>query len=120
MIEAMACGTPIIAFKRGSVPEVIEDGVSGFVVENEAEALSAIARLKELDRSRVREAFERRFTARRMAEDYGKNYAEAAPWLQRQRAHFSRRVRSARLSPRGIVSKEIASASMLHKILMHN
>ena len=79
MIEAMACGTPIIAFKRGSVPEVIEDGVSGFVVENEAEALSAIARLKELDRSRVREAFERRFTARRMAEDYGRIYAKLAP-----------------------------------------
>jgi glycosyltransferase involved in cell wall biosynthesis len=79
MIEAMACGTPIIAFKRGSVPEVIEDGVSGFVVENEAEALSAIARLKELDRSLVREAFERRFTARRMAEDYGRIYAKLAP-----------------------------------------
>ena len=79
MIEAMACGTPIIAFKRGSVPEVIEDGVSGFVVENEAEALSAIARLKELDRSRVRETFERRFTARRMAEDYGRIYAKLAP-----------------------------------------
>ena len=78
MIEAMACGTPIIAFKRGSVPEVIEDGVSGFVVENEAEALSAIARLKELDRSRVRETFERRFTARRMAEDYGRIYARLA------------------------------------------
>jgi glycosyltransferase involved in cell wall biosynthesis len=79
MIEAMACGTPIIAFKRGSVPEVIEDRVSGFVVENEAEALSAIAMLKELDRSRVREAFERRFTARRMAEDYGRIYGKLAP-----------------------------------------
>ena len=70
MIEAMACGTPTIAFRRGSVPEIIEDGVSGFIVENEAEALSAIARLPELDRGGVRRAFERRFTARRMAEDY--------------------------------------------------
>ncbi|MGA8769337.1 MAG: glycosyltransferase family 4 protein [Rhodomicrobium sp.] len=70
MIEAMACGTPTIAFRRGSVPEIIEDGVSGFIVENEAEALPAIARLPELDRGGVRGAFERRFTARRMAEDY--------------------------------------------------
>ena len=65
MIEAMACGTPTIAFRRGSVPEIIEDGVSGIIVENEAEALSAIARLPELDRGGVRGAFERRFTARR-------------------------------------------------------
>ncbi|MGA7323243.1 MAG: glycosyltransferase family 4 protein [Rhodomicrobium sp.] len=65
MIEAMACGTPSIAFRRGSVSEIIEDGVSGFVVENEAEALSAIGRLPELDRGCVRRTFERCFTARR-------------------------------------------------------
>lgn len=70
MIEAMACGTPTIAFRRGSVPEIIEDGVSGFIVENEAEALCAIAKLSQLDRDGVRRAFERRFTVRRMAEDY--------------------------------------------------
>jgi glycosyltransferase involved in cell wall biosynthesis len=70
MIEAMACGTPVIAFRRGSVPEVIEDGVTGFIVDNEQEALRAINRLPELDRHRVRAAFERRFTSRRMAEDY--------------------------------------------------
>ena len=61
MIEAMACGTPTIAFCRGSVPEIIDDGVSGFVVENEAEALSAIKTLPDLDRRGVRAAFERRF-----------------------------------------------------------
>ena len=74
MIEAMACGTPVIAFRRGSVPEVIEDGVTGFIVDNEQEALRAIKRLPELDRRRVRAAFERRFTSRRMAEDYLRLY----------------------------------------------
>ena len=74
MIEAMACGTPVIAFRRGSVPEVVEHGVTGFIVDDEDEALQAIKQLPELDRSRVREGFERRFTARRMAEDYVRHY----------------------------------------------
>ena len=76
MIEAMACGTPVIAFRRGSVPEVIDDGVSGFVVDNEDEAVAAIARANELDRRRVRAAFEERFTAARMARDYLAKYSE--------------------------------------------
>jgi glycosyltransferase involved in cell wall biosynthesis len=58
MIEAMACGTPVIAFKNGSVAEVIEEGVSGFIVEDEAAAVDALKRIGELDRRRVREAFE--------------------------------------------------------------
>jgi len=70
MIEAMACGTPVIAMRRGSVPEVIEDGVTGFIVETEAEAIAAVRRLPKLDRKRVRQTFETRFTGRRMAEDY--------------------------------------------------
>jgi glycosyltransferase involved in cell wall biosynthesis len=70
MIEAMACGTPVIAFRRGSVPEVVDDGVTGFVVDGEAEAVAAISRLPELDRRAVRAHFERRFTSRRMATDY--------------------------------------------------
>ena len=70
MIEAMACGTPVIAWRRGSVSEIVEDGVTGFIVDNEAEAMSAIGKLATLDRARVRAAFERRFTARRMAQDY--------------------------------------------------
>jgi glycosyltransferase involved in cell wall biosynthesis len=74
MIEAMACGTPVIAFRRGSVPEVVEHGVTGFIVDDEDEALQAIKHLPELDRKRVRDAFERRFTARRMAEDYVRHY----------------------------------------------
>jgi glycosyltransferase involved in cell wall biosynthesis len=70
MIEAMACGTPVIAFKSGSVPEVIDDGITGFVVPGEEEAVEALGRLSELDRRQVRAHFEKRFTARRMAEDY--------------------------------------------------
>src|SRR5215469_5632503 len=70
MIEAMACGTPVIAFRCGSVPEVIEDGVTGFVVDSYDEASRAIDRVRLVDRRRVRRRFECRFTARRMAEDY--------------------------------------------------
>jgi glycosyltransferase involved in cell wall biosynthesis len=70
MIEAMACGTPVIAFRSGSVPEVIDDGVSGFIVANEDEAVAATRRLHQLDRAEVRATFDRRWTARRMAQDY--------------------------------------------------
>jgi glycosyltransferase involved in cell wall biosynthesis len=70
MIEAMACGTPVIAFRRGSVPEVIDDGITGFIVDDEAQAVAAAKRLHSLDRARVRRVFEERFTARRMTEDY--------------------------------------------------
>jgi glycosyltransferase involved in cell wall biosynthesis len=75
MIEAMACGTPVIAWRRGSVPEIIEHGVTGFIVENEAEAIDAIERIPTLDRRRVRAAFERQFMARRMAESYRRCFA---------------------------------------------
>ncbi|HUN40132.1 MAG TPA: glycosyltransferase family 4 protein [Acetobacteraceae bacterium] len=76
MIESMACGTPVIAFNRGSVPEVIDNGVSGFIVHDEASAVAAVERLDELDRATVRATFDRRFTARRMAEDYVDLYEE--------------------------------------------
>lgn len=74
MIEAMACGTPVVAYGRGSVPEVIEDGVSGLVVDDEAGVLRAFDRLPGLCRARVRRAFEARFTSRRMAGDYLRLY----------------------------------------------
>ncbi len=74
MIEAMACGVPVIAFNRGSVPEIIEDGLTGFVVNTEAEAAAAIARLPHLSRTAIRKRFEERFTARRMAIDYVEAY----------------------------------------------
>jgi hypothetical protein len=70
MIEAMACGTPVIAFRRGSVPEIVEEGVSGFVVDTIEEAVTAVGRIATLDRAKVRAQFERRFTAERMARGY--------------------------------------------------
>jgi glycosyltransferase involved in cell wall biosynthesis len=70
LIEAMACGTPVIAFRRGSVPEVVEEGVSGFIVDSVEEAVAAVRRIDEIDRRRCRQAFEERFTASRMAQDY--------------------------------------------------
>jgi glycosyltransferase involved in cell wall biosynthesis len=76
MIEAMACGTPVIAYRSGSVPEVIDEGVTGFIVENEVQAVEAVARLARLDRRRVRAKFEERFIARRMAQDYVRHYEQ--------------------------------------------
>ncbi|HXW43057.1 MAG TPA: glycosyltransferase family 4 protein [Xanthobacteraceae bacterium] len=70
MIEAMACGTPVIAFNRGSVPEIVEDGRTGFIVEDQAGAIGAVDRLAQLSREKIRRRFEERFTARRMAQDY--------------------------------------------------
>jgi glycosyltransferase involved in cell wall biosynthesis len=74
MIEAMACGTPIIAFSRGSVPEVIDHGATGFIVADEAEALEAIKRIHHLDRRHIRAHFDSRFTSGRMAQDYLRHY----------------------------------------------
>jgi glycosyltransferase involved in cell wall biosynthesis len=76
MIEAMACGTPVLAFRRGSVPEVIEDGVTGYVVDSVEEAICKVGSLLALDRARVRRRFEQRFTSERMAEDYVKIYRD--------------------------------------------
>jgi glycosyltransferase involved in cell wall biosynthesis len=70
MIEAMACGTPVIAWRHGSVPEIIEDGVTGFVVDSMKEALAAIERIPDLNRRLIRRRFEQRFSAARMARDY--------------------------------------------------
>jgi glycosyltransferase involved in cell wall biosynthesis len=70
MIEAMACGTPVIAYRHGSVPEVLDHGVTGFVVENLEDALQAVGRIPSLDRRQIRAVFESRFTAKRMAEKY--------------------------------------------------
>jgi len=66
----MACGTPVIAYRRGSIPEVIEDGRTGFIVDDLAGAVAAVAQLDRLDRATIRARFERRFTAARMAKDY--------------------------------------------------
>ena len=70
LIESMACGTPVVAFRRGSVPEIIDEGISGCIVEDLDEAVDAVFRAVALDRVRCRRAFEERFTAARMARDY--------------------------------------------------
>jgi len=70
MIEAMACGTPVVAFRCGSVPEVVDHGVSGFIVDSIEQAVDAVHRARALERRRVRNTFEARFTAERMARDY--------------------------------------------------
>jgi glycosyltransferase involved in cell wall biosynthesis len=76
MIEAMACGCPVIAYNRGALPEVIEEGVTGFLVDDEVAAGAAVARLGTLSRRAIRKRFEARFTARRMADDYLALYGE--------------------------------------------
>jgi glycosyltransferase involved in cell wall biosynthesis len=74
MIEAMACGTPTVAFRSGAVVEVIDDGVSGYIVDDVDAAIDALARIDAIDRRRCRAAFEARFTSARMARDYLRVY----------------------------------------------
>jgi glycosyltransferase involved in cell wall biosynthesis len=74
MIEAMACGTPVLAFRCGSIPEIIEDGITGKVVNSELEAIAALPEILSYDRRAVRRRFEERFTAARMAKDYVGSY----------------------------------------------
>jgi glycosyltransferase involved in cell wall biosynthesis len=70
IIEAMACGTPVVAYRGGAVPELVEPGHTGFVVESMADAVEAVRQVAQLSRKRCRDVFERRFTATRMAHDY--------------------------------------------------
>ena len=78
MIEAMACGTPVVAWRCGSVPEIVDEGVTGFVVASEDEAVAAVERSASLDRHAVRAAFERRFSATVMARNYVGLYRQLA------------------------------------------
>ena len=77
MIEAMACGTPVLAFRCGSVPEVIDDGATGKVVDSEEEAIAALPEILSYNRRVVRHRFEDRFTATRMAKDYVSTYRQS-------------------------------------------
>lgn len=89
MIEAMACGTPVVAFKCGAVPEVIDEGVTGFIVESVDEAVEAVKRVGEIERAGVRAAFEQRFTVERMARDYLSIYRDL-PGARMAPAHLWR------------------------------
>jgi glycosyltransferase involved in cell wall biosynthesis len=86
MIESMACGTPVIAFPRGSVPEVVDHGATGLIVESIEQAVEAVRLVERLSRRRCREVFEERFTTRRMAEEYLAVYGR----LQEERHHHRR------------------------------
>jgi glycosyltransferase involved in cell wall biosynthesis len=74
MIEAMACGTPVIAYRQGSVPEVLDHGLTGFIVESLEEGVAAVEQVEQLSRQQCRQVFEERFSASRMAKDYMKIY----------------------------------------------
>lgn len=90
MIEALACGTPVIAFRRGSVPEIIDDGTTGFIVRNVDEAVAAIPRVAKLNRVDCRKAVDGQFCSYRMAKDYLTQYARLqseAPWLSEINSH---------------------------------
>jgi glycosyltransferase involved in cell wall biosynthesis len=78
MIEALACGTPVIAWQHGSVSEVLEQGVTGFLCDDVGAAVRAVNQLDRLSRARCRQEFERRFTAERMARDYVAIYERLA------------------------------------------
>jgi glycosyltransferase involved in cell wall biosynthesis len=100
MIEAMACGTPVVAWRRGSVPEVIDEGVTGFVVDDLDAAVRAVERCAGLDRRRCRAVFERRFTVARMASDYLAVYGRVVERARRGRASGDgRRREAANMSP---------------------
>jgi glycosyltransferase involved in cell wall biosynthesis len=86
LIEAMACGTPVIAFRQGSVPEIVEDGVTGFIVDNVEGAVAALPKLQGFDRKRCRQAFEQRFSVNRMTEDYVRIYRRVIEDPRRSRA----------------------------------
>ena len=76
MIEALAAGTPVVAWRRGSVPEVIRDGSTGFIVNNIDEGVEAVGNLNRIDRRACRNDFELRFTSERMAKDYLQLYED--------------------------------------------
>jgi glycosyltransferase involved in cell wall biosynthesis len=87
MVEAMACGTPVIAYHHGAVPEVVVDGVTGYIVQTLEEAIEAVRKVGQLDRARIRRIFEERFTAQRMTQDYLKVYEQLL--AERRRASGS-------------------------------
>jgi len=92
MIESMACGTPVIAFNRGSVPEVIDHGVTGYIVEDVQGAVAALQRIDELSREEIRAQFEKRFSAKTMAQNYVDGYMTL---IEAQRRPILRRVAAA-------------------------
>jgi len=90
MTEAMACGTPVIAYNRGAVPEVIEHGVSGFIVNTQQEAIHAVGQLDTIDRQQCRRVFEQRFSSQRMTQSYLRLYEQQIRQQQKDELHKKR------------------------------
>jgi glycosyltransferase involved in cell wall biosynthesis len=99
MIEAMACGTPVLGFRRGSVPEIIDDGVTGRIVDTVKEAVAALPQVLAMDRRTVRRRFEERFTAERMAKDYLNVYCRQAPMREGEESMLAPTVKTVRTIP---------------------
>lgn len=104
MIEAMACGTPTIAFRGGSIPELIDDGVTGFMVDSEEEAVDAVKRVVHLSRARCRATFERRFSSCRMAKEYLNIYESVVEDLPLTRTVHSLELSTTTLSSTTVLS----------------
>jgi glycosyltransferase involved in cell wall biosynthesis len=126
MIEAMACGTPVIAWRNGSVPEIVEDGVTGFIVSDEAAAVEAVARASKLDRRQIRQVFEERFSADRMADKYAEVYngimrrptpfrraVTTLPWAARSDSHISQKRAIAAQKPLKPAEYDTANGSII-------
>jgi glycosyltransferase involved in cell wall biosynthesis len=108
LIEALACGTPVLAYRRGSIPEIVEDGVTGFICDNLSEMVAAIYRLPEIHRRRCRDSFEARFTVQRMAEDYLALYERMAAVATQPRAYTNgrslRSIKGGRMAATGLAT----------------
>ena len=87
LIEALACGTPVLAYRRGSIPEIINHGVTGFICETVSEMVDAVGQVSFIDRQHCRTAFDDRFTAERMARDYVALYERLLEDGSAQAAH---------------------------------
>ena len=104
MIEAMACGTPVLAFDHGSVREVVDDGITGRVVTNFEEAVRELPHVMQLDRGKVRRRFEKRFSARRMAQDYVQIYQKQLSQSLTERRRRPDHAETARLNGDGLLA----------------
>jgi glycosyltransferase involved in cell wall biosynthesis len=115
MIEAMACGTPTIAFRQGSVPEIIDPGVTGFIVESVEASLRVLEEIPRFDRSRCRQVFEERFSASRMASDYLKIYQRLIDMKRQSRPVLMDRQEKTQAKPAPSVSAKAVSSGATYQ-----
>jgi glycosyltransferase involved in cell wall biosynthesis len=104
LIEAMACGTPVLAYRQGSIPEIIDHGVTGYICDSMSEMAQAVSGLPLIDRGRCREIFEKRFTVERMVKDYLELYESMAAASHRPRLVAHSRVPGAHVRPAAVTA----------------